>query len=222
MQQFKQHTGIAVPLRRDHVDTDAIIPKQFLKAVSRFGFGQHLFDEWRYLDEGFYGQDCSIRPKNESFVLNQSRYEGASILVAGQNFGCGSSREHAPWAMIQYGFKAVIASSFADIFFGNSYKNGLLPIVLPQPVIDSLFDLIENNMSYQISIDLPNQLVSWLDKAKSSELQTHGFEITTFRKHCLINGLDEVGLTLQNDEKIKSFETQYFEQYPWLKQGINV
>lgn len=230
MEKFTSHTGQIAPLMRDHIDTDVIIPKQFLKAVSRFGFGDYLFDEWRYLDIGQYGQDCSKRPKNPDFVLNQAAYENATILLAGQNFGCGSSREHAPWAMLQYGFKAVIAIGFADIFFSNAYKNGLLPIALPQDVVLELNRRVENINNYQITIDLAAQTVHFpavlnhevlkSESALELEAQTHHFEITEFRKNCLLNGLDEVGLTLAKSAEIHAFEDKYFNQYPWLKKGI--
>lgn len=213
MQAFHTHRGVVAPLDRHHVDTDAIIPKQFLKAVSRYGFGDYLFDEWRYLDEGYYGQDCRTRSKNPDFILNQAEYADASILLARSNFGCGSSREHAPWALLQYGFKCVIAQSFADIFLSNAYKNGLLPVVLPEDVIHHLFALA-NAGGYSLSIDLAAQSITLPDQTQVF------FEIGEFRKNCLLNGLDEVGLTLQHKDKIQTFEQSYYAQFPWLQKGI--
>jgi len=216
MQKFTQHIGIVAPLDRSNIDTDAIIPKQFLKSISRNGFGMHLFDEWRYLDIGYPGQDCSNRPLNKEFILNQPQYKDTSILLARENFGCGSSREHAPWALGQYGFKAIIASSFADIFFSNAYKNGLLPIQLTPDQIESLFCLAKNN-KLELAIDLENQKVMY---NTLQEKLVFDFNITPFRKYCLLNGLDEIGLSLMHQDKIKSFEQTYFNNYPWLKQGI--
>jgi 3-isopropylmalate/(R)-2-methylmalate dehydratase small subunit len=192
------------------VDTDAIIPKQFLKSIKRTGFGQNLFDEWRYLDHGEPGQDCSNRPINPDFVLNQSRYKGASILLARQNFGCGSSREHAPWALEQYGFRAVIAPSFADIFFNNCYKNGLLPIVLSAQQVDHLFNETAAFNGYQLTIDLEKQQVIAPDG------RTYDFEIAAFRKYCMVNGLDDIGLTLRHADKIKTYESERVLRMPWL------
>jgi 3-isopropylmalate/(R)-2-methylmalate dehydratase small subunit len=192
------------------VDTDAIIPKQFLKSIKRTGFGQNLFDEWRYLDHGEPGQDCTNRPINPEFVLNQSRYKGASILLARQNFGCGSSREHAPWALEQYGFRAVIAPSFADIFFNNCYKNGLLPIVLSAQQVDHLFNETAAFNGYQLTIDLEKQQVIAPDG------RTYDFEIAAFRKYCMVNGLDDIGLTLRHADKIKTYESERVLRMPWL------
>lgn len=210
MEKFEKHTGIVAPLNRANVDTDMIIPKQFLKSIKRTGFGQNLFDEWRYLDVGQPGQDCSQRPVNEEFVLNFPRYEGASVLLAQQNFGCGSSREHAPWAISEYGFRAVIAPSFADIFFNNSFKNGLLPIVLDQAIVDELFAEVEAAEGYQLTVDLEAQQVV------SPSGNAYAFEIDPFRKHCLLNGLDDIGLTLQDADVIRDFEDKRRETAPWL------
>jgi 3-isopropylmalate/(R)-2-methylmalate dehydratase small subunit len=201
---------LVVPLDRENVDTDAIIPKQFLKSIKKTGFGQNLFDEWRYLDHGEPGQDCTNRPINPEFVLNQSRYKGASILLARQNFGCGSSREHAPWALEQYGFRAVIAPSFADIFFNNCYKNGLLPIVLSAQQVDHLFNETAAFNGYQLTIDLEKQQVIAPDG------RTYDFEIAAFRKYCMVNGLDDIGLTLRHADKIKTYESERVLRMPWL------
>jgi len=210
MEKFEKHTGLVAPLNRANVDTDMIIPKQFLKSIKRTGFGQNLFDEWRYLDIGQPGEDCSQRPVNEEFVLNFPRYKGASVLLTQQNFGCGSSREHAPWAISEYGFCAVIAPSFADIFFNNSFKNGLLPIVLEQAIVDELFAEVEAEEGYQLTVDLEaQQVVSPSGKA-------HAFEVDPFRKHCLLNGLDDIGLTLQDADVISSFEENRRKTAPWL------
>ncbi len=210
MEKFTVHQGIVVPLDRENVDTDAIIPKQFLKSIKRTGFGPNLFDEWRYLDQGEPGQDCSNRPLNPEFVLNQSRYKGGSILLARQNFGCGSSREHAPWALEQYGFRAIIAPSFADIFFNNCYKNGLLPIVLSAQQVDHLFNETFAFNGYQLTIDLEKQQVVAPDG------RTYDFEIASFRKYCMINGLDDIGLTLRHADKIKAYESERILKMPWL------
>ena len=210
MQAFKLHQGLVAPLDRENVDTDAIIPKQFLKSIARTGFGQNLFDEWRYLDHGEPGVDCSSRPVNPDFVLNQAKYQGASILLARKNFGCGSSREHAPWALVQYGFRAVIAPSFADIFMNNCYKNGLLPIVLTEMQVDHLFNETIAFNGYQVTIDLDKQVVIAADG------RTYDFEITPFRKYCLFNGFDDIGLTLRHSDKIKNFEAQRLLKMPWL------
>lgn len=211
MDKFTQHTGIAAPLDRANVDTDLIIPKQFLKSIKRSGFGVNLFDSLRYLDEGYIGQDCSKRPLNPDFVLNHPRYQQASILLARQNFGCGSSREHAPWALLDYGFRAVIAPSFADIFYNNSFKNGFLPIVLAATEVDALFEYVQGNEGAEIHIDLEAQTVS----AAAVGLQC-SFDIDEFRKSCLLNGLDEIGLSLQSAEAIRNFEKKQREQSPWL------
>jgi 3-isopropylmalate/(R)-2-methylmalate dehydratase small subunit len=210
MEKFEKHTGIVAPLNRANVDTDMIIPKQFLKSIKRTGFGPNLFDEWRYLDVGQPGQDCSRRPVNKEFVLNFPRYQGASVLLAQQNFGCGSSREHAPWAISEYGFRAVIAPSFADIFFNNSFKNGLLPIVLEQEIVDQLFAEVEAQEGYELTVDLEAQQVV------TPTGQAFGFEIDPFRKHCLLNGLDDIGLTLQEADVIRGFEEKRRENSPWL------
>lgn len=211
MEKFTVHEGLVAPLDRANVDTDAIIPKQFLKSIKRTGFGPNLFDEWRYLDHGEPGIDNSKRPLNPDFVLNQARYQGASVLLTRQNFGCGSSREHAPWALQQYGFRAILASSFADIFFNNCYKNGVVPIVLSEAQIDNLFKAVEANEGYRLIIDLPQQQVRSQDGAVS-----YAFDITPFRKYCLENGFDEIGLTLRHADKIHAFEAQRQTEQPWL------
>lgn len=210
MQKFEVHHGLVAPLARANVDTDAIIPKQFLKSIRRTGFGPNLFDQWRYLDRGEPGLDNTKRPLNPDFVLNEPRYQGASILLAGKNFGCGSSREHAPWALLQFGFRAVIAASFADIFFNNCTKNGLLPVVLPQSVVDRLFDEVAAHIGYRLTVDLPRQRVVEPDGAE------HAFEVGPFRKHCLVNGLDDIELTLRHKEKIAAFEKKRLTEQPWL------
>jgi len=210
MKPFVTHTGILAPLDRANVDTDAIIPKQFLKSIKKTGFGPHLFDEWRYLDHGEPGMDLTQRKKNPDFVLNQDRYEKATILIARENFGCGSSREHAPWAIEDFGFRVILATSYADIFFSNCFKNGLLPIVLPAETIDHLFDLTYSNKGYAITVDLENQSIILPSKEKIS------FQVDTFRKHCLINGLDDIGLTMQHSESIKAFEKTYYQKNSWL------
>ena len=210
MEPFRTHTGLVAPLDRANVDTDQIIPKQFLKSIRRTGFGPNLFDEWRYLDRGEPGQDNSRRPLNPDFVLNQPRYAGASILLARRNFGCGSSREHAPWAIGEYGFRAVIAPSFADIFFNNCFKNGLLPIVLPEDAIDGLFGEVLSTPGYALAIDLPGQTVTTPGGA------VHRFEVDAFRKECLLNGWDDIGLTLRHADKIRVFEAERLKRMPWL------
>jgi len=210
MKAFTKHTGLVCPLDRANVDTDQIIPKQFLKSIKRTGFGPNLFDEWRYLDIGEPGQDHKKRPLNPDFVLNFPRYQGASILLARKNFGCGSSREHAPWALDEYGFRAVIAPSFADIFYNNSFKNGLLPIVLQEHEVDTLFAQCEQTQGYQLRIDLAAQTVTGPDGAE------YGFEVDAFRKHCLLGGLDDIGLTLQDSDAIYAFETRHRAAQPWL------
>ncbi|WP_185266614.1 3-isopropylmalate dehydratase small subunit [Halopseudomonas xiamenensis] len=214
MKAFTKHTGLVAPLDRANVDTDQIIPKQFLKSIKRTGFGPNLFDEWRYLDEGYPGQDNSNRPLNPDFVLNQPRYQGASVLLARENFGCGSSREHAPWALDEYGFRAVLAPSFADIFFNNSFKNGLLPIVLVEEDIDELFKQAEAQEGYQLTVDLQAQTVTRPDG------KSYGFEIDEFRKHCLLNGLDDIGLTLQDADAVRAFEEKHRQAQPWLFDAI--
>ncbi len=209
MKKFNEEQGIVLPLDRANVDTDFIIPKQFLKSIKRSGFGVNLFDEHRYLDKGEPDSDNSNRPLNPDFVLNQPRYQGASILLARDNFGCGSSREHAPWALDDYGFRAILAPSYADIFFNNCFKNGLLPIVLPRDVIDVLFAEVEANEGYSLTVDLPAQEIR---KADGSVLQ---FEVDSFRKRCLIEGLDDIGITLQDSDKIRDFENQWRTTAPW-------
>ncbi len=213
MEQFIIHTGVAAALNRNNVDTDAIIPKQFLKSIHRTGFGQHLFDGWRYLDEGQPGVDCSKRPLNPDFELNQPQFKGATILVTGANFGCGSSREHAPWALQQYGIKAIVACSFADIFFNNCFKNAILPVVLSESNMSQLFDLITTRSGLEMTVNLPEQTVS-MGHLKFS------FEVEPFRKHCLLNGLDDIGLTLQHSDEIKVYEVKRLSQFPWLSQTI--
>ena len=210
MKPFLTHTGIVAPLDRANVDTDAIIPKQFLKSIKKTGFGPHLFDEWRYLDHGEPGMDLTQRKKNPDFVLNQAQYEKATILIARENFGCGSSREHAPWAIEDYGFRAILAPSFADIFFSNCFKNGLLPIILTAETIDQLFNSIYENKGYSLTIDLENQCVVLPSNEKIS------FQVDVFRKHCLMNGLDDIGLTMQHSESIKAFEKEYYQKNSWL------
>lgn len=210
MQKFNVHKGLVAPMDRENVDTDAIIPKQFLKSIKKTGFGVNLFDAWRYLDPGFPGQDPATRKPNPDFVLNQPRYQGASILLARKNFGCGSSREHAPWALDQYGFRAIIAPSYADIFFNNCFKNGLLPIVLPEAQVAQLFDEAAAFPGYQLTIDLERQVVV---KPQGEELP---FEVQPFRKFCLVNGFDDIGLTLRQSDKIKQFEAERLAKKPWL------
>ncbi|MFZ6658825.1 3-isopropylmalate dehydratase small subunit [Undibacterium sp. TJN19] len=215
MDKFTLLDGLVAPMDRANVDTDAIIPKQFLKSIKRSGFGPNLFDEWRYLDHGEPGVDNSKRPLNPEFVLNQPRYQGASILLTRKNFGCGSSREHAPWALEQYGFKAVIAPSFADIFFNNCYKNGLLPIVLSEVQVDQLFDVVRAFPGFRLIVDLENQLVTTANGG-----QSYPFEIDAFRKYCLINGFDDIALTLRNADKIRAFEERHIAAQPWLANTI--
>jgi 3-isopropylmalate/(R)-2-methylmalate dehydratase small subunit len=215
MNKFTVLDGLVAPLDRANVDTDAIIPKQFLKSIQRTGFGPNLFDEWRYLDHGEPGMDNARRPLNPDFVLNQQRYQGASILLTRKNFGCGSSREHAPWALDQYGFRVVIASSFADIFFNNCFKNGLLPIVLPETQIDRLFDEVKAFPGYRLVIDLEQQLVSTANGGL-----VFPFEVGEFRKYCLLNGLDDIGLTLRQSDKIRDFEERHLFAQPWLSNTI--
>lgn len=210
MDAFTTHQGLVAPLDRENVDTDLIIPKQFLKSIKRTGFGPNLFDELRYLDHGEPGMDNAKRPLNPDFILNHSRYQGASILLGRKNFGCGSSREHAPWALAQYGFRAVIAPSFADIFFNNSYKTGFLPIVLSELQVARLFDEVRGFVGYKLTIDLEKQVVIAPD-GRAME-----FDITPHRKYCLLNGLDEIGLTLRNEEKIRTFEAERLARHPWL------
>ncbi|MGC8696930.1 MAG: 3-isopropylmalate dehydratase small subunit [Halothiobacillus sp.] len=210
MQAFSTFTGIVAPLDRANVDTDAIIPKQYLKSIKRSGFGPNAFDDWRYLEPGEPGMDHSLRTKNPEFILNQAPYDQASILLARNNFGCGSSREHAVWALTDFGFKVVIASSFADIFFNNSFKTGLLPIALPEAVVDQLFRDVAADKGYQLTVDLPHQVL------KKPNGETIAFEVDSFRKHCLINGLDDIGLTLQHADDIHAYEARRRQTAPWL------
>ena len=210
MNPFTVHRGLVAPLDRANVDTDAIVPKQFLKSIARSGFGPNLFDEWRYLDKGEPGQDPATRKPNPDFVLNQPRYRGASILLARENFGCGSSREHAPWAIDQYGFRALIAPSYADIFFNNCFKNGLLPIQLPALDVARLFDEVAAFAGYTLTIDLPRQVIV---KPDGTELP---FDVQPFRKQCLLNGWDDIGLTLRHADKIRAFEAERLAKQPWL------
>ena len=215
MDKFIVHTGVVAPLDRENVDTDAIIPKQFLKSIKRTGFGPNAFDEWRYLDHGEPGQDNSKRPLNPDFVLNQPRYQGASVLLARKKFGCGSSREHAPWALQQYGFRAIIAPSFADIFYNNCFKNGLLPIVLSEQQVDHLFNETYAFNGFQLTIDLEAQVVRTSDGATE-----YPFEVAAFRKYCLLNGFDDIGLTLRHADKIRQFEAERIAKQPWLAHRI--
>lgn len=210
MQAFTQLNGLVAPLDRANVDTDAIIPKQFLKSIKRAGFGPNAFDEWRYLDHGEPGMDNAKRPLNPDFVLNQARYQGASVLLTRENFGCGSSREHAPWALEDFGFRVVIASSFADIFFNNCFKNGMLPIVLSAEIVESLFQEVEADIGYKLNIDLAAQTVT------TPNGKAHTFEVDNVRKHNLLNGLDDIGLTMQQQDKIKAFEVKHKQSQPWL------
>ncbi|MCG8668767.1 MAG: 3-isopropylmalate dehydratase small subunit [Pseudomonadales bacterium] len=214
MEKFETFEGIVAPLDRANVDTDLIIPKQFLKSIKRTGFGPNLFDELRYLDEGQPGQDCSNRPINPDFVLNQPRYQGASVLLARVNFGCGSSREHAPWALTDFGFRTVIAPSFADIFFNNSFKNGLLPIVLEEEIVDKLFKEVAGNEGYQLKVDLAAQEIT------TPSGDTIAFDVDPFRKHCLLEGLDDIGLTLQDADAIRAYEAKRRASAPWLFDAI--
>jgi 3-isopropylmalate/(R)-2-methylmalate dehydratase small subunit len=210
MEKLNKVTGIVAPMDRPNVDTDAIIPKQFLKSIKRSGFGPNLFDEWRYLDHGEPGMDNSGRPLNPDFVLNQPRYQGAKILLARDNFGCGSSREHAPWALEDYGFRVIIAPSFADIFFNNCFKNGLLPIKLDGAIVDRLFKETAATEGYQLTVDLAAQTIT------TPGGEVIPFEVDAFRKHCLLNGLDDIGLTLQHVDAIKAYEERRRQEAPWL------
>ena len=211
MEPFHSLTGLVAPLDRANVDTDAIIPKQFLKSIKRSGFGPNLFDAWRYLDRGEPGGDNAARPRNPEFVLNEPRYQGAQILLARRNFGCGSSREHAPWALADFGFRALIAPSYADIFFNNCFKNGLLPIVLTESDVGRLFDAVRAFPGFRLTVDLERQTVATQDGAMS-----FGFDVEPFRKHCLLHGLDDIGLTLQHAEAIRAFEAKRHAEQPWL------
>lgn len=211
MEKFTVHTGIVAPLDRGNVDTDQIIPKQFLKSIKKTGYGPNLFDAWRYMDHGEPGMDHGKRPRNPNFVLNDARYQGATILLARKNFGCGSSREHAPWALLNYGLRCVIAPSFGDIFYNNSLKNGFLAVVLQEAEVDRLFYECASFPGFRLTVDLDTQTVSTADRS-----QVMRFDVDPFRKHCLLNGLDEIGLTLQHADKIRTFEAKRLAQYPWL------
>lgn len=213
MEKFTKLTAIVAPMDRANVDTDAIIPKQFLKSIKRSGFGPNLFDEWRYEDVGQPDSDNSQRPLRKEFVLNQPRYKGAKVLLARENFGCGSSREHAPWALKDYGFDVIIAPSFADIFFNNSFKNGILPIVLDDATVDSLFKEVDAQEGYELTVDLDAQQIV------KPNGETIAFEVDSFRRHCLLNGLDDIGLTLQHEADIKAYEEKRKQQAPWLFAG---
>jgi len=210
MEKFEKITGLVAPMDRSNVDTDAIIPKQFLKSIQRSGFGPNLFDEWRYLDHGEPGMDNSTRPLNPDFVLNQPRYQGAGILLARENFGCGSSREHAPWALLDYGFRVIIAPGYADIFFNNCFKNGILPIVLDASIVDELFQAVAANEGYSLTVDLETQTIT------TPNGNSIAFEVEMFRKHCLLNGLDDIGLTLQHMDDIRAYEARRTQETPWL------
>lgn len=214
MEKFTVLKGVVCPLDRSNVDTDAIIPKQFLKSIYRTGYGPNLFDEWRYLDKGEPGMDPASRKPNPDFVLNKPRYQGATILMARKNFGCGSSREHAAWALTQYGFRAVIAPSFADIFYNNSFKNGLLPIPLSEETVEHLFALVEDNEGCELTVDLERQVVVEPDGTE------HAFDVPEFRRYCLLNGLDDIGITLQHRDEIKAFEEKRLAEKPWLAKTI--
>jgi 3-isopropylmalate/(R)-2-methylmalate dehydratase small subunit len=211
MEKFTRHEGLVVPLDRANVDTDQIIPKQFLKSIKKTGYGPNLFDAWRYMDHGEPGMDNARRPRNPNFVLNDVRYADATILLARKNFGCGSSREHAPWALLDYGFRCVIAPSFGDIFYNNCFKNGLLAVVLQEAEVDRLFYECASIPAFRLTVDLQQQTVSTVDRS-----QVMRFEIDAFRKHCLLNGLDEIGLTLQHAEEIRAFEAKHRKARPWL------
>ena len=210
MDKFVRLEGLVAPLDRANVDTDAIIPKQFLKSIKRSGFGPNLFDEWRYLDVGQPGEDCTNRPKNPDFLLNLPRYQGAQVLLTRQNFGCGSSREHAPWALLDFGFKVIIAESYADIFFNNCFKNGILPIILPAEQLDSLFSQVLATPGYKLVVDLENQKIFCPDG------KSIAFDVDPFRKECLLNGWDDIGLTLRHADAIRAFETKRRAEQPWL------
>ena len=210
MDKFTRIVSKVLPLDRANVDTDAIIPKQFLKSIKRSGFGPNLFDEWRYLDHGEPGMDNSVRPLNPDFILNQKQYQGAQVLLARENFGCGSSREHAPWALQDYGFRVIIAPSFADIFFNNCFKNGILPIVQDAEIVDGLFSAVAASDAYQLTVDLAAQTITTPDG------EVIAFEVDTFRKHCLLEGLDDIGLTMEHVGDIKAYEAQRRQQAPWL------
>jgi 3-isopropylmalate/(R)-2-methylmalate dehydratase small subunit len=215
MQPFTRHQGLVVPLDRPNIDTDQIIPKQFLKSIRRTGFGANLFDEWRYIDRGEPGQDPSQRRPNPEFVLNQPRYRGASILLARRNFGCGSSREHAPWAIAEFGLRAIVAPSFADIFFNNCFKNGILPVVLDEGVVDRLFQAVLAQPGYELVIDLGEQFV------RTPQGEALSFEVDAFRKQCLLNGWDDIGLTLRHADEIREFEALRLRRFPWLARNLS-
>ena len=215
MRPFTTHKGIVAPIDLANVDTDMIIPKQFLKAINRTGFGPYLFDEMRYEDEGWYGKDCSKRPLNADFPLNQERYRGTSVLLARENFGCGSSREHAPWALDDFGVRVIIAPSFADIFYNNCFKNGMLPIVLDKAAVSALFDEVYATPGYELEVDLQAQTITRPDGS------TIRFELDGFRKHCLLEGLDEIGLTLQSADSIRAFEAKHRERQPWMFDAVH-
>lgn len=210
MREFTTHKGIVAPIDLANVDTDMIIPKQFLKAINRTGFGPYLFDEMRYEDEGWYGKDCSTRPLKKDFALNQARYQGASILLARENFGCGSSREHAPWALDDFGIRVIIAPSYADIFYNNCFKNGMLPIVLDKSVVAGLFDEVAAHPGYELEVNLETQTITRPNGEAIS------FDLDSFRKHCLLEGLDEIGLTLKSAERIHEFEIGHRQRQPWM------
>ena len=214
MQKLTKHYGLVAPLDRSNVDTDAIIPKQFLKSILRTGFGPYLFDEWRYLDHGEPGQDCTNRPLNHDFVLNEGRYQGATVLLTRENFGCGSSREHAPWALLDYGFKVILAESFADIFYSNCFKNGMLPIVLSSPQIEELFKATLSIPGFSLDVDLEEQTVT------SSTGTCYTFDLDAYRKYCLLNGLDEIGQTLSYKNEIADFESKHLKKHSWLTQEV--
>lgn len=214
MDKYTIESGLVAPLDRANVDTDQIIPKQFLKSIKRSGFGPNLFDEWRYLDKGEPGQDCSNRPLNPDFILNAKRYQGAKVLLARRNFGCGSSREHAPWALMDYGFRTVIAPTFADIFYNNCFQNGILPIRLSEDIVETLFQRVFAQEGYSLTIDLDAQAVV------TPEGDRYGFEVDAFRKYCLLNGLDDIGLTLQDADAIRTYEQRKRAETPWLFDAI--
>ncbi|MGD9663013.1 MAG: 3-isopropylmalate dehydratase small subunit [Porticoccaceae bacterium] len=215
MKAFRSHKGIVAPIDLANIDTDMIIPKQFLKAINRTGFGPYLFDEMRYQDEGWYGKDCSTRPLKQDFPLNQKRYQGTSILLTRENFGCGSSREHAPWALDDYGIRVIIAPSFADIFYNNCFKNGMLPITLDKKHVDILFEEVAATPGYELAVDLENQTIT---RANGEVIK---FDIDDFRKHCLLQGLDEIGLTLQAAESIRRFEEGHRQRQPWMFDAVH-
>lgn len=214
MKAFTKHTGLAAPMDRANVDTDMIIPKQFLKSIKRSGFGKNCFDELRYLDEGQPDQSCEGRPLNKEFPLNFERYQGASVLLTRENFGCGSSREHAPWALDDYGFRAIIAPSYADIFYNNSFKNGLLPVILDEKIVDQLFEEMYAQEGYELTVDLEAMAV------ETPSGESFSFELDEFRRHCLLNGLDDIGLTLQDADAIHTYESKLKESSPWLFNAI--